>query len=88
MFPVPDPTLLWAIVLFLAVTIVTYVIFYITPWTRHGWRRDQGATPEASSASPSGSTSTSPSTQQYGRFLRQLVGEQSLGDLVRQPPGE
>ena len=38
--------LLWALVLFLAVTVVTYVIFYVTPADPARLAAGQGASPE------------------------------------------
>ncbi len=38
--------LLWALVLFLAVTVVTYVIFYVTPSDPARLAAGQGASPE------------------------------------------
>ena len=55
--------LLWAIVLFLAVTVVTYVIFFVTPSDPARLAAGQGATPEDVAARrASASTSTSRST--------------------------
>jgi peptide/nickel transport system permease protein len=71
--------LLWAIVLFLAVTIVTYVIFYITPSDPARLAAGQGATPEDVQRVAERLHLDEPVYQQYGRFLWQLVGEQSLG---------
>jgi peptide/nickel transport system permease protein len=71
--------LLWAIVLFLAVTVVTYVIFYITPADPARLAAGQGATPEDVQRVAERLHLDEPVWQQYGRFLWQLVGEQSLG---------
>ena len=71
--------MLWAIVLFLAVTIVTYVIFYITPSDPARLAAGQGATPEDVQRVAERLHLDEPVYQQYGRFLWQLVGEQSLG---------
>ena len=73
--------------LFLAVTIVTYVIFYVTPSDPARLAAGQGATPEDVQRVAERLHLDEPVWQQYGRFLWQLVGEQSLGDVVRQPPG-
>ena len=71
--------LLWALVLFLAVTVVTYVIFYITPADPARLAAGQGATPEDVQRVAERLHLDEPVWQQYGRFLWQLVGEQSLG---------
>ena len=65
--------------LFLAVTIVTYVIFYITPSDPARLAAGQGATPEDVQRVAERLHLDEPVYQQYGRFLWQLVGEQSLG---------
>ena len=71
--------LLWAMVLFLAVTVVTYVIFYVTPADPARLAAGQGATPEDVQRVAERLHLDEPVYQQYGRFLWQLVGEQSLG---------
>jgi peptide/nickel transport system permease protein len=71
--------LLWAIVLFLAVTLVTYVIFFITPSDPARLAAGQGATPADVQKVAERLHLDEPVYQQYGRFLWQLVGHQSLG---------
>ena len=71
--------ILWAIVLFIAVTVVTYVIFYVTPADPARLAAGQGATPEDVQRVAERLHLDEPVYQQYGRFLWQLVGEQSLG---------
>jgi peptide/nickel transport system permease protein len=70
---------LWAVVLFLAVTVVTYVIFYVTPADPARLAAGQGATPGDVQRVAERLHLDEPVWQQYGRFLWQLVGEQSLG---------
>jgi peptide/nickel transport system permease protein len=72
--------LLWAAVLFLAVTIVTYVIFYVTPSDPARLAAGQGATPADVERVAERLHLDEPVWEQYGRFLWQLVGEQSLGE--------
>src|SRR6187200_3780462 len=72
--------LIWAMVLFLAVTVVTYVIFYVTPADPARLAAGQGATPEDVQRVAERLHLDEPVWEQYGRFLWQLVGEQSLGE--------
>ena len=74
-------------VLFVAVTVVTYVIFYVTPSDPARLAAGQGATPEDVQRVAERLHLDEPVWQQYGRFLKQLVVEQSLGHVVRQPAG-
>ena len=71
--------LLWAVVLFVAVTIVTYVIFYVTPSDPARLAAGQGASAEDVQRVAERLHLDEPVWQQYGRFFWQLVGEQSLG---------
>jgi peptide/nickel transport system permease protein len=71
--------LLWAIVLFIAVTLVTYVIFFITPADPARLAAGQGATPEDVERVAERLHLNDPLYEQYGRFLWELVGHQSLG---------
>ena len=71
--------LLWALVLFFAVTVVTYVIFYVTPSDPARLAAGQGASPEDVQRVAERLHLDEPVWQQYGRFFWQLVGEQSLG---------
>ncbi len=71
--------ILWAIVLFIAVTLVTYVIFFITPSDPARLAAGQGATPEDVQKVADRLHLNEPVYEQYGRFLWELVGHQSLG---------
>ena len=71
--------LLWAIVLFIAVTLVTYVIFFVTPADPARLAAGQGATPEDVQRVAERLHLNDPLYEQYGRFLWELVGHQSLG---------
>jgi peptide/nickel transport system permease protein len=72
--------ILWAIVLFIAVTIVTYVIFFVTPSDPARLAAGQGATPEDVQKVAQRLHLDEPIYQQYGRFLKQLVWDRSLGE--------
>jgi peptide/nickel transport system permease protein len=72
--------LLWALVLFLAVTVVTYVIFFVTPSDPARLAAGQGASPKDVQEVAARLHLDEPVWQQYGRFLWQLVGQQSLGE--------
>ena len=72
--------ILWALVLFLAVTVVTYVIFFVTPADPARLAAGQGASPADVQRVAERLHLDEPVWQQYGRFLWQLVGEQSLGE--------
>ena len=71
--------ILWAIVLFIAVTLVTYVIFFITPSDPARLAAGQGATPADVQKVAERLHLDEPVYEQYGRFLWELVGHQSLG---------
>jgi peptide/nickel transport system permease protein len=71
--------LLWALLLFFAVTVVTYVIFYVTPSDPARLAAGQGASPEDVQRVSERLHLDEPVWQQYGRFFWQLVGDQSLG---------
>jgi peptide/nickel transport system permease protein len=70
---------LWAMVLFLAVTVVTYVIFYVTPSDPARLAAGQGASPQDVQRVAERLHLDEPVYQQYGRFLKQLVWDRSLG---------
>ncbi len=72
--------LIWAIVLFLAVTVVTYVIFFVTPADPARLAAGQGATPADVQRVAERLHLNEPVYQQYARFLKQLVWEHSLGE--------
>jgi peptide/nickel transport system permease protein len=71
--------LLWAVVLFIAVTVVTYIIFYVTPADPARLAAGQGATPADVQRVAERLHLNEPFYEQYGRFLWELVGHQSLG---------
>jgi len=71
---------LWAIFLFLAVTVVTYVIFFVTPSDPARLAAGQGATPEQVQEVANKLHLNDPLWKQYGLFLKQLVVDQSLGE--------
>jgi peptide/nickel transport system permease protein len=71
--------LLWALFLFFAVTIVTYVIFYVTPSDPARLAAGQGASPEQVQKVADQLHLNDPLWKQYGLFLKQLVVDQSLG---------
>jgi peptide/nickel transport system permease protein len=71
--------LLWAGVLFLAVTVVTYVIFFLVPANPARAAAGKTATPEAVREAEKFLGLDEPVYVQYGRFLKRLVVEGSLG---------
>ena len=71
--------LLWAIVLFLAVTIVTYVIFFLVPANPARLAAGQSATPEVIAEVEEYLGLNDPVYVQYWSFLRRLVVDRSLG---------
>ena len=79
--------LLWAGVLFLAVTFVTYVIFFLVPANPARLAAGQSATPERVEEVEKFLGLDQPIYIQYYRFLKRLVLEQSLGQsfLNRRP---
>jgi peptide/nickel transport system permease protein len=70
---------LWAIVLFLAVTLVTYVIFFLVPANPARQAAGQAATPERVAEVEERLGLNDPVYVQYGKFLKRLVLEQELG---------
>jgi len=82
--------LLWAGVLFLAVTIVTYVIFFLVPANPARLAAGQSATPERVREVEKFLGLDQPVYVQYGNFLKRLVLEGSLGQsfLTRQSVNE
>ena len=79
--------LLWAGVLFIAVTFVTYVIFFLVPANPARLAAGQSATPERVEEVEAFLGLDQPIYIQYYRFLKRLVLEQSLGQsfLNRRP---
>jgi peptide/nickel transport system permease protein len=71
---------LWAMVLFLAVTVVTYVIFFVTPADPARLAAGQGATPADVERVAQRLHLDEPVYLQYGRFLKQLTWDHSLGE--------
>jgi peptide/nickel transport system permease protein len=71
--------LLWSAVLFLAVTFVTYVIFFLVPANPARLAAGQNATPELIAAVEERLGLNDPVYVQYWRFLKSLVLEGSLG---------
>ena len=78
--------LLWAIVLFLAVSFVTYVIFFLVPANPARLAAGQSATPEKVEEVKEFLGLDDPIYVQYANFLKRLVFEGSLGQsfLTRQ----
>jgi peptide/nickel transport system permease protein len=71
--------LLWAVVLFLAVTIVTYLIFFLIPINTARLVAGKSATPAEVKAVAHRLYLDRPVYVQYGHFLYQLVWQHSLG---------
>ena len=72
--------LLWAVVLFLAVTIVTYVIFFLVPANPARLAAGQSATPDRVREVEAFLGLDQPVHVQYYRFLKRIVLEGSLGE--------
>jgi peptide/nickel transport system permease protein len=70
---------LWAVMLFLAVTLVTYVIFFIIPANPAALAAGKTATPERIAAVEEFYGLDDPVYIQYVKFLRRLVVDRSLG---------
>jgi peptide/nickel transport system permease protein len=71
---------LWAWVLFLAVTLVTYVIFFLVPASPARLAAGQSATPERVEEVEKFLGLDQPVYVQYWRFLKRLVVDRSLGE--------
>jgi peptide/nickel transport system permease protein len=71
--------ILWAIVLFIAVTLVTYVIFYIIPADPARLACGQRATQDCVDRAAKFLGTDKPVYVQYGKFLKRLVVDHSLG---------
>ena len=71
--------LLWACVLFLVITIVAYVIFFIIPVNPAQLACGQRATPECIRNAKANLGLEKPIYEQYGRFLWKLVVHHDLG---------
>ncbi len=79
--------LFWALMLFLAATIITYVIFFVIPADPAAASAGKAATAEDVARVRAFLHLDEPLYQQYGRWLWNLVGHQSLGQSFanRQP---
>ena len=71
--------LLWAMVLFIAVTFVTYVIFFLVPADPAALAAGKTATPEKIAEVEEFLGLDKPIHIQYAKFLKRLVVDQSLG---------
>jgi peptide/nickel transport system permease protein len=71
--------LLWAVMLFFAVTIVAYVLFFIIPADPARQFAGKGATPETVEKAKKYLGLDDPIYIQYGRFVQRLVVHQDLG---------
>ena len=71
--------LLWAVMLFLAVTLVTYVIFFIIPANPAALAAGKTASPERIAAVEEFYGLDDPVYIQYVKFLKRLVVDRSLG---------
>src|SRR5438093_12580531 len=71
--------LLWAVVLFLTITVVAYVIFFIIPADPAQLACGQRASPECIRNARANLGLNDPVYEQYGRFLWRLTYHQELG---------
>src|SRR5438034_2052460 len=71
--------LLWAVVLFLTITVVAYVIFFIIPADPAQLACGQRASPECIRNARANLGLNDPVYEQYGRFLWRLTYHQDLG---------
>jgi peptide/nickel transport system permease protein len=71
--------MLWAVMLFLAVTLVTYVIFFIIPANPAALAAGKAATPEKVEEVERFLGLDDPVYLQYAKFLKRLVVDRSLG---------
>jgi peptide/nickel transport system permease protein len=71
--------LVWAVALFVAVTAVTYVIFFVVPADPAALACGQRATPECVTRARRFFGLDQPVYVQYGRFLKRLVVDRDLG---------
>jgi peptide/nickel transport system permease protein len=71
--------ILWAVVLFIAVTMVTYVIFFIIPANPARLACGQRATQDCIDRAAKFLGTDRPIYVQYGKFLKRLVIDHSLG---------
>ena len=75
--------LLWAVFLFIAVTFVTYLIFYVTPADPARLVAGQGASPADVEKVAERLHLNDPVWKQYYYFLKALVVDQSLGQSFK-----
>ncbi len=80
MLPFLVRRLLWAIVLFLAATIITYVLFYVLPADPAAQRCGKACSQVDVARVKAKYHLDEPLYQQYGRFVWDIVGHGSLGD--------
>ena len=71
--------MLWACVLFIVITMVSYVIFFIIPVNPAALACGQRATADCIKNAKKNLKLDAPVYEQYGNFLWQLVGHQNLG---------
>jgi peptide/nickel transport system permease protein len=71
--------ILWACVLFIVITMVSYVIFFIIPVNPAALACGQRATADCIENAKKNLKLDAPVYEQYGNFLWQLVGHQNLG---------
>jgi peptide/nickel transport system permease protein len=71
--------ILWAVVLFVAVTFVTYLIFFLIPQDPARLACGQRATPDCVERATKYFGLDKPIPVQYGKFLKRLVVDHSLG---------
>jgi peptide/nickel transport system permease protein len=71
--------LLWAVVMFIAVSAVTYVIFFIIPADPARQACGQRATPECIKRAAKFLGTDQPVYVQYGKFMKRLVVDRDLG---------
>ena len=77
--------LLWAVFLFVGVTFVTYVIFFVTPADPARLAAGQGATPAEVQRVADRLHLNDPIWKQYGYFVKQLVVRAVARRVVREP---
>ena len=71
--------LIWAVMLFFAVTIVSYILFFIIPADPAKQFAGKGATPETIAKAKHYLHLDEPIYQQYGRFVWRLIYHRDLG---------
>ena len=71
--------LLWAVLLFFAVTVVSYILFFVIPADPARQFAGKGATPDTIAKAKHYLHLDEPIYQQYGRFVWRLVYHHDLG---------